>query len=138
LYPFGYGRSYSRFAYGRLRLSQSKLNAGDSLDIDLDVKNLSNRGGDEVVELYLSFPQQLADAPLRALRGFQRVHLGPNETRRVHLTLNSRDLSSVNEAGDRIVSHGQYIVSVGGGQPRTGVPTVQAKFIVRGEQKLPD
>ena len=67
LYPFGYGLSYSKFEYSNLRLSASTLNAGDPLSVDADVKNTSDRDGDEVVALYLSFPKS-PYAPIHALR----------------------------------------------------------------------
>src|SRR6266478_6636022 len=135
LYPFGYGLSYSTFAYSNLTTSAKELNAGDSLAVDGDVKNTSAREGDEVVEVYLSFPP-IPGAPLRALRGFTRIHLAGGETQHVHFTLEPRDLSVVNEAGDRIVTSGSYQISVGGGQPGTNAALTQAQFLVRGELKL--
>jgi len=137
LYPFGYGLSYSKFEYSNLQLSTTEMIAGDSLNAGVDVKNTSLREGDEVVQLYLSFPQ-VAGAPLRALRGFTRIHLGPGETRHVNLSLSPRDLSLVNAAGDRLVVSGTYGVNLGGGQPGTTAPGVKAQFSVRGEQKLPE
>jgi beta-glucosidase len=137
LYPFGYGLSYSKFTYGDLRLSPSELRAEDPLTVEAYVKNISGRDGDEVVQLYLAFPDSRG-APLRALRGFQRIHLRRQEIRRVRFTLNQRDLSMVNEAGDRIVAPGNYRVIVGGGQPGTNARTAQAGFTIRGEQRLPD
>ena len=74
LYPFGDGLTYSRFEYSKLKLSSSGLPAGDPLTVEVDVKNMSQRAGDEVVQLYLNFPK-LPGAPLRALRGFTRVRL---------------------------------------------------------------
>ncbi len=137
LYPFGYGLSYSKFAYSNLKLSANQLNAGDTMTVDVDVKNTSNRDGDEVVQLYLGFPQ-VAGAPLRALRGFTRVHVKAGDTQHVSLKVEPRDLSMVNEAGDRIIASGQHKVSVGGGQPGTGAPVVDATFTVQGEKKLPE
>src|SRR5665811_818540 len=74
LYPFGYGLSYSKFAYSNLKLSTTNLTAGDSLDVDADVQNAGQRAGDEVAELYLT-PPQVPGAPLRALRAFTRVRV---------------------------------------------------------------
>jgi len=137
LYPFGLGLSYSKFSYSRLTLSQSELNAGDALTVEADVRNSGDRDGDEVIELYLSFPN-VAGAPRRSLRGFERISLRAGETRHVRFTLNSRDLSSVDDAGNRGVIPGSYRVSVGGGQPGTGVPVVEGQFTIRGQQTLPD
>jgi beta-glucosidase len=137
LYPFGYGIGYSKFEYSNLKLSTPSLKAGDSLSVDANVKNISQREGDEVVELYLSFPKS-PSAPIRALRGFTRLHLGAGETKPVHFTLDARDLSQVNEKGDRIVAQGSYSLSLGGGQPGTSAPGVEMQFSIQGEQKLPE
>ena len=137
LYPFGYGLSYSKFEYSHLTLSKNRLAAGDSLGVSVSVKNRSNREGDEVVEVYLTFPD-LPGAPLRALRGFQRVHLDAGQSQRIQFILNSRDLSLVNEAGDRLVAPGEYGLNVGGGQPGTSALSLRARFSIRGQQSLPD
>jgi beta-glucosidase len=137
LYPFGYGLSYSQFAYSNLQLSPSKLNAGDSLTVDAEVKNVSPREGDEVVELYLTFPKS-PTAPIHALRAFTRIHVAAGETQHVHFTLDPRDLSAVDANGTRNVSEGDYRVTVGGGQPGTEASQVGAEFSVAGSQKLPE
>jgi beta-glucosidase len=137
LYPFGYGLSYSKFSYSGLRLSRNKLQAGDTLGASVEVTNTSARDGDEIVELYLQFPD-VPGAPHVALRGFQRVHLSGGEHKRVRFTLSARDLSIVEESGQRIVAPGSYRIIVGGGQPGTASPLVSSPFVVRGEQQLPD
>jgi len=137
LYPFGYGLSYSKFEYSHLKLSSSTLNAGDPLRVEVDVKNASDRSGDEVAELYVTFPKT-SGAPLRALRGFSRVHLDTGETQHVSFTLEARDLSAVNPLGDRVVAAGSYRLSVGGGQPGTAAPQAEAGFVISGEQRLPE
>ncbi len=137
LYTFGYGLSYSKFSYSHLKLFRSTLHAGDSLNLSVDVKNGSTRGGDEVVELYLEFPK-VAGAPIQALRGFQRVHLAPGEGQQVQFRLDSRDLSLVDESGQRTVAPGSYRVTVGGGLPGSRAPSVAAGFTIRGQQNLPD
>ncbi len=137
LYPFGYGLSYSKFSYGNLKLSATNLNAGDPLTVEADIKNESDRAGDEVVELYLTFPKSPV-APVHALRGISRVHVGIGETQHVQFTLNARDLSEVVGNGDRMVTAGNYRVTVGGGQPGTAAPQSAADFAVSGEQKLPE
>jgi beta-glucosidase len=137
LYPFGYGLSYSKFEYSNLKLSTAELNAGGSLDVDVDVKNVSPTKGDEVVELYLNFPK-VPGGPMRALRGFTRVHLAGATSQHVHFALTPRDLSLVNEAGDRMVAAGDYRISVGGGQPGTSTAGAEARLVILGEQKLPE
>jgi len=136
LYPFGYGLSYSKFAYSNAKLSTSNLRAGSDLQVDVDVRNTGSLAGDEVVQAYVVFPK-LPGAPLRALRAFQRVSVRPGQTQHVRLTLNPRDLSMVNEAGTRLVAAGDYKLFVGGGQPGTGAPGAELALKIQGEQKLP-
>ena len=137
LYPFGYGLSYSKFAYSKAKLSKARLKAGEPLTVESVVKNTGDREGDEVVQVYLTFPQ-LPGAPIRALRGFTRVHVAAGKTERVELKLDPRDLSYVNEAGDRLVAAGKYRISVGGGQPGTSAAAVEVPLEISGEYKLPE
>ena len=137
LYPFGYGLSYSKFEYSNLTLSSATLKAGDSLSVDTDVRNTSQRDGDEVVELYLSFPQSPA-APRHALRGFMRIHVGAGATQHVHFILDARDLSEVDDKGDRIVASGAFRITLGGGLPGTAAPHAEAGFEIKGKRTLPD
>jgi beta-glucosidase len=136
LYGFGYGLSYSTFEYSNLKLSSPQLKAGDDLTIEVDVRNASGPAGDEVAELYLEFPS-LPGAPLRALRGFKRLHLAPSETQHVTYTLKARDVSMVNEKGEHVVAPGEYNVFVGGAQPGGTPAGVRARLEITGELKLP-
>jgi beta-glucosidase len=137
LYAFGYGLSYSNFEYSGLKLSSAELQAGNPLTVDVDVKNTSSRAGDEVVELYLIFPK-VPGAPLRALRRFKRIHLDGGQQQHVSLTLQPRDLSFVNEHGDRLVGAGDYTVTVGGGQPGTKAAHAETQLTIHGDQALPE
>jgi beta-glucosidase len=137
LYPFGYGLSYTTFSYRDLTLPQDLINAGDPLTAEVTVTNTGKREGDEVAQLYLSFPK-VPGAPLRALRGFTRVHLKPGESQKVRFTLKERDLEMVSEAGELMIADGQYSLSVGGGQPNTAAPSIGGTFSVKGTKKLPE
>jgi beta-glucosidase len=137
LYPFGHGLSYTSFAFSGLKLSDSAPKAGDTLGVDAVIENTGRREGDEVAQLYLSFPDA-PGTPIRALRGFTRVHLAPGARQTVHFDLSPRDLSSVTEAGDRVVAAGAYKISVGGGQPDSGAAVVQGEFTVAGTTTLPE
>jgi beta-glucosidase len=136
LYAFGFGLSYSTFEYSQLKLSQPQLKAGDGLTVTVDVRNTSGRAGDEVAELYLEFPPT-PGAPTRALRGFERVHLGPGETRHLTYTLPARDLGMVNEQGEHVVEPGEYHVFVGGAQPADAPGGARARLEITGEMKVP-
>jgi beta-glucosidase len=135
LYPFGHGLSYTRFAYSGLKLSSASMQAGGNLGVDVTVRNTGKLAGDEVAQLYLSFPAA-PGMPIRALRGLQRVNLKPGESRTLHFDLSPRDLSSVTQAGARIVAPGAYRLSVGGGQPGAGVASVTGNFQVQGQTTL--
>jgi beta-glucosidase len=137
LWPFGYGLSYTTFSYGNLTLPAGPIAAGAPLSASVKVTNTGKVAGDEVVQLYLKFPD-VPGAPLRALRSFERIHLSPGASRVVRFHLTPRDLSMVTQAGDRIVARGTYGVSVGGGQPGTGAPTVSGTFQVNGQIELPE
>jgi beta-glucosidase len=137
LYPFGYGLSYTTFSYTDLTLPKAAISAGAPLTAEVTVTNTGKREGDEVAQLYLSFPS-VAGAPLRALRGFKRVHLNPGESRKVSFELKDRDLSMVSEAGEPIIAEGAYSVSIGGGQPDTGAPAATGTFQVTGTKTLPE
>jgi beta-glucosidase len=131
LWPFGYGLSYTQFRYGELTVPHVPIKAGDPLNVAVEVTNTGARAGDEVVQLYLTFPD-IPGAPLRALRGFQRVHLAAGVSQRVEFHLERRDLSMVTDSGDIIVAEGRYTLSVGGGQPGTAAASVSASFEVEG------
>jgi len=137
LYPFGYGLSYSRFTYSNAKVSSKKLQAGEPLTVEADVKNVSKRDGDEVVQVYLTFPK-LPGAPNRALRGFTRVHIPAGKTQHVRIALQPRDLSYVSQDARVLVSPGSYTLSIGGGQPGTSAPAAEASFVIDGEKQLPE
>jgi len=132
LWPFGYGLSYTTFGYANLSLPNTPFSAGDPLDASVTVTNTGKLAGDEVVQLYLKFPD-VPGAPIRALRGFQRVHLEPGASQKVEFHLTPRDLNMVTEAGDIIVPQGKYTLSVGGGQPGTGAPSSSGDFEIKGQ-----
>jgi beta-glucosidase len=137
LWPFGYGLSYTTFKFSDLTVPEAAINAGDPFDVSVTVTNTGKLAGDEVAELYLKFPE-VPGAPIRALRGFQRIHLEPGASQVVKFHLERRDLSMVTDAGNIIVAQGTYTVSIGGGQPGTGAPSVSGNFEVNGEIMLPE
>jgi beta-glucosidase len=137
LYPFGYGLSYTKFSYSNLSIPNSAVAAGQPLSVDATVANTGKVAGDEVVQLYLKFPQ-VKGAPRVALRGFQRIHLEPGASQQVHFDLKPRDLGMVTEDGDPIIAHGDYAISIGGGQPDTNAPGVSGHFHIEGQYALPE
>lgn len=136
LYPFGYGLSYTTFAYADFNIPKQTIKAGSPLSVMATVTNTGKVAGDEVAQLYLKFPA-VPGAPKIALRGFQRVHLEPGQSQKLRFILQRRDLSMVTESGNPIVAAGRYTLSVGGGQPGTGVQVLTGSFNVDGTLMLP-
>jgi beta-glucosidase len=93
LYPFGFGLSYTRFRYSRLRTDTTALPANGSIDVSLDLSNAGDHDGDEVVQLYVQLPESKVPRPERSLKAFQRISLRAGETKTVHLRLAARDLA---------------------------------------------
>ncbi|HEY3704216.1 MAG TPA: glycoside hydrolase family 3 C-terminal domain-containing protein [Terracidiphilus sp.] len=137
LYPFGYGLSYTTFNYSDLNVPVQAVPAGQPVSADVTVTNTGKVAGDEVVQAYIKFPA-VKGAPLTALRGFQRIHLEPGASQKVHFDLKDRDLGMVTEDGNPIIAQGDYIISIGGGQPDTGEPAVTGKFRIDGQIPLPE
>jgi beta-glucosidase len=136
LYGFGFGLSYTSFAYNNLKIAPLTVKAGDSVTVEVDVKNTGAMAGDEVVELYLTQPRAF-ETPLRVLAGFKRVHLGPGESAHVTLTIDPRSLGQVDRTGNRVIVPGEYIVSLGGAQPQEAASVQIGKFNVTGKAELP-
>ena len=137
LYPFGYGLSYTTFKYSDLDVPSQAVPAGHPVAANVTVTNTGKLAGDEVVQLYLKFPA-VKGAPLIALRGFQRVHLEPGASQKVHFDLKDRDLGMVTEDGNPIIAKGEYTISIGGGQPNTAAPAVSGKFQIEDQIALPE
>jgi len=137
LYPFGYGLSYTSFAYSALKVPEGPVKAGDPVRASVTVKNTGKVAGDEVAELYLTFPN-VPGAPLKALRGFQRVHLEPGASQQISFELKPRDLSMVTEAGEPEIPEGTFTLSIGGGQPGAGAQSAEGKFAIKGTYSLPE
>jgi beta-glucosidase len=142
LYSFGYGLSYTRFAYSDLRLSTSKLAAGNHLSATVKVTNSGKLAGDEVTEAYIIPPSDDNDglSPKTQLCGYQRVHLAPGESKTVTFDFEPRWISEVDAKGDRSVRAGVYKLAVGGAQPndpRAPSLGLNATFEILGSQPLP-
>jgi beta-glucosidase len=93
LYPFGYGLSYTTFAFSNLRLSAPQVRVGEPLQVSVDVQNTGPRAGDQVAQLYIHQQAGSASRPVRQLKGFQRVTLAPGEKKTVRFTLGRDELS---------------------------------------------
>jgi beta-glucosidase len=92
-FPFGFGLSYTRFAWSNLRLEETTLTATDTVKASVEVSNTGGRAGEEVVQLYIAALGSRVERARRELKAFARVALAPGETRTVRLTVAARDLA---------------------------------------------
>jgi beta-glucosidase len=97
LYPFGYGLSYTTFAYSNLKLNSTTLAKDGTMRVSVTVKNTGKRAGDEVVQLYVQIPKSAVERPLKELKGFQRVNLKPGESKTVQIPVRADSLAWWNE-----------------------------------------
>jgi beta-glucosidase len=106
LYAFGYGLSYTSFAYSNLKLSAKTLGSGADakISVSFEVKNTGRVAGDEVAQLYVAHEDSKVPRPIEELKGFERVHLRPGETKTVTLPLTAKALAYWDESADRFVT----------------------------------
>jgi beta-glucosidase len=112
-FVFGHGLSYTTFAITDLRLSDETVSSKGSLKVFVNVRNTGSVAGDEVVQLYIHDPVASISQPVRRLRGFERVTLGPGETRTVTFTLDRSDFGFYDNRGKFVVESGQIDVYAG-------------------------
>ena len=93
LYPFGYGLSYTTFRYSRLRVSAPSLKQGGEVTVSVDVANSGLRDGEEVVQLYVRFPNSKVERPVKQLSGFERVSIPRGHSRTVRIPLKASSLA---------------------------------------------
>lgn len=117
LYPFGYGLSYTTFAYDAPACAAKTAGTGEPVKVATRVRNTGAVAGDEVVQLYVSHPDAPQPKPIRALKGVKRIHLQPGEEQVVEFTLTPRDLALVGKDGATTCNPGRIRLYIGGSQP---------------------
>ena len=113
LYPFGYGLSYTRFQYGKIRLSSTELEGHDSLVVSVTITNTGDHDGEEVVQLYTRDLVGSLTRPVKELKGFRKVRLDSGESLEVSFTLTVEDLKFVNGNLEKVAEPGEFKVFVG-------------------------
>lgn len=114
LYPFGYGLSYTKFDFSHLAINSPTVTNDGQVTVSVDVKNEGARAGDEVVQMYVSYPDSKVSRPLKQLIGFQRIHLEPGASQTVRLPLAAKSLAYWDEtAGHFVVEPGTVKVLIG-------------------------
>ncbi len=113
LYCFGHGLSYTQFEYSNLHIESKNLSEGQSFHVSLEVKNIGNRRGKEVVQLYLNDKVSSVTTPVKLLKGFQKIDLQPGGSKRVEFTIDFEDLALWNRSFFKVVEPGTFEVMIG-------------------------
>ena len=92
-YPFGYGLSYTNYSYDNLNIENSELTTDDTLKASIEVTNIGEMAGEEIVQLYVGFKNSSVDRPVKLLRGFDKIKLQPGETKVVWFEVKTEDLT---------------------------------------------
>ncbi|MHC4844033.1 MAG: PA14 domain-containing protein, partial [Planctomycetota bacterium] len=116
LYPFGYGLSYTSFAYSDLEIPDT-IKAGENVGLSVKIENTGSVAGDEVVQVYVKDIEASVRIPVHSLQAFKRIHLEPGETKTVQFNLSPKQIALLNDDMEWMVEPGEFVISVGGGQP---------------------
>ena len=127
LYPFGYGLSYTTFKYSDLKVTPNTIKSQADVHVSFSIKNTGKRAGDEVVQLYVKDEVSSVTTYDSQLRGFERIHLNPNETKTVNFILHPDDLAILDKNMNWTVESGQFEVRIGASSEDI---KLQEKFIV--------
>src|SRR5437868_12331536 len=114
LFPFGFGLSYTTFAYANLRVAPARIAPEARATVSVDLTNTGPRSGDEVVQLYVRDEVSWATRPVAELRGFRRITLRPGETRTVTFEIGAEELAYHGPDMKRVVEPGRFDILVGG------------------------
>jgi len=113
LFPFGYGLSYTSFEYSSIQLDKNSIDRNESAILTFTVKNIGSREGDEVVQLYIHDVLSSVSRPVMELKGFQRIHLQPGETKSIQFTITPELLSMLNIDLKKVVEPGDFRIMIG-------------------------
>lgn len=115
-YEFGYGLSYTTFAYSNFQISRNQITPNDKITVSVDVTNTGSFDGDEVVQIYMTTPDSPAsmERPVKRLKGFKRVSIPVGQTRKVSIDINCEDLWFWDMAANKMTyDQGRYVFEVG-------------------------
>jgi beta-glucosidase len=127
LYPFGYGLSYTSFAYSDLHVGSPVVTAKDSVKISVRVANTGSRRGEEVVQLYLRDDVASVTRPVKELKRFARIALDPGASQTLSFVLTPDDLSMLNLEMKKVIEPGTFTLFVG----TNSEDVMEAKFEVK-------
>ncbi len=136
LYPFGFGLSYTKFAYSDLRLAKNRLAAGEALEFKFKLANTGAKAAEEVVQVYLADLETSVPAPMNSLVAFQRVRLAAGESQTLSFNLPAERMMLVDDEGQFKLEAGRFRLVVGScspgqrGQQLGAVPALVEEFEV--------
>jgi len=140
LYPFGYGLSYTTFAYEKVEQVMDVIEAGESISFTVKVRNTGFIKSEEALQLYVKDLEASINIPQWQLKGFQKVSLAPGQEKIVTFEVLPRDMALINEQGKRVLEPGSFEVYIGGSQPDkrsrelTKTDVVTFEFEVKGNE----
>lgn len=113
LFPFGFGLSYTSFAYSNIRLSKQRIQQNESVTVQATITNTGSRDGDEVVQLYIRDMLASVARPVQELKGFQRIHLRAGESKQVQFTITPAMLQMLDEKMHTVIEPGDFRIMIG-------------------------
>lgn len=126
LYPFGFGLSYTSFAYNDIKVDKSKIKKGESVTVTAKVMNTGKTDGEEVVQLYVTDVKTSTRAPLYSLDGIKRLKLKSGESQTVSFQVTPHMMELVDENGDRVLESGDFKITIAGSSPSPVAQTLGA------------
>ncbi|MCV6630131.1 MAG: beta-glucosidase BglX [Flavobacteriaceae bacterium] len=114
LFAFGYGLSYTKFIYENIALSHDKLGPNNSISISVEVTNIGDRAGEEIVQLYIRDMVGSITRPVKELKGFQKITLQKGERQTIRFTIEANDLKFYNKDLEFVVEEGDFLIGIGG------------------------
>lgn len=124
LYPFGYGLSYTEFAYDNMDVAEKE----DGLEACVDVTNTGDRAGVETVQLYMQDVTARIVRPVKELKGYTKVDLKPGQTERVTLKLSKKDMGFYVDNGEYVLEDGLFRIYVGGNSDQCLMKEIEVSF----------
>ena len=113
LHPFGFGLSYTTYAYSNLTIDRESISAGEKATVSIDVENTGSRSGDEIVQLYITDDYSYMPRPIKELKGFERISLEPGEKKTVTFEIDTESLSCYDENNQWTCEPGSFTIAVG-------------------------
>ncbi len=114
LFPFGYGKSYTTFSYGNIKISKALISINDSVEVSIDITNTGKFAGDEVVQLYIQDETASITLPVKLLKGFKKIKLNPGEKKEISFKITPDMLSFLDIEMKKVVEPGKFKVMIGG------------------------